>query len=142
MPKVFNVSKNQAIEKDRISAMMSFAGFDAVYNAIKTAEKFVNMRCTRADEIWENPTIIQDIASLIDRAAIVVCDCMKKNANVFYELGVAYALGKEVILIAQHESDIPFDVVHYRYIVYHNDAEGLGKLAGMIAGRVNTLRMA
>ena len=66
----------------------------------------------------------------------------EKNANVFYELGVAHALGKEVILIAQHESDIPFDVVHYRYIVYHNDAEGLGKLARMIAGRVKTLRMA
>lgn len=141
MPKVFNVPKNQAIEKDLISVMMPFAGFDAVYDAIKTAAKLANMRCTRADEIWENPTIIQDIASLIDRAAIVVCDCTKKNANVFYELGVAHALGKEVILIAQHETDIPFDVVHHRYIVYHNNAEGLEKLAGIIAGRVNTLRM-
>jgi len=65
----------------------------------------------------------------------------EKNANVFYELGVAHALGKEVILIAQHESDVPFDIVHHRYIVYHNNAEGLEKLSGIIAARVNTLRM-
>jgi len=51
MPKVFNVPKNQAIEKDLISVMMPFAGFAAVYNTIKTAAKLANMRCTRANEI-------------------------------------------------------------------------------------------
>ena len=93
-PKVFQLRAPQIVEQDLLSAMMPFAGFGGVYNAIQTAASNNQMRCHRADDIWENHAIIQDVVDLIDRSSIVVCDCTNRNPNVFYEIGVAHALGK------------------------------------------------
>ena len=41
-----------------------------------------------------------------------------KNPNVFYELGLAHALNKPVILVAQTLDDLPFDLRHLRTIIY------------------------
>lgn len=96
--------------------MMPFdAGFNAVYEAIRQASDSVGPRCRRADDIWENAAIIQDVVALIDRSRIVVCDCSGRNPNVFYEADIAHTLGSEVILITQSEHDIPFDLRHLRY---------------------------
>ena len=62
--------------------------------------------------------IIKDIWASIYRAKIIIADCTGKNPNVFYEIGVAHAIGKSVILITQNESDIPFDLRHLRYLIY------------------------
>ena len=70
------------------------------------------------------PWIIQDVVSLIDKSRVVICDCTGRNANVFYEIGIAHTLGREVILITQNEADIPFDLRHLRYVKYLNNAEG------------------
>lgn len=49
---------------------------------------------------------------------LVIADLTDSNPNVFYELGIAHTLGKEVIMIAQHVAIVPFDVGHVRYIRY------------------------
>jgi hypothetical protein len=46
---------------------------------------------------------------------------MDRNPNVFYELGLAHALKKPVVLISSHEKDVPFDVRHIRVIYYDKD---------------------
>lgn len=97
------------------------------------------MRCLRADDIWENEAIIQDIVTLINRSRIIVCDCSGRNANVFYEIGIAHTLGRNVILIAQSETAIPFDLRHIRYITYLNNGEGRGQLADRLRQRIQTL---
>jgi hypothetical protein len=53
------------------------------------------------------------------RSRVVICDCTGRNPNVFYEIGIAHTLGREVILITQNPEDIPFDLRHLRsaYIV-------------------------
>lgn len=40
----------------------------------------------------------------------------------FYELGLAHALGKQVILTTQDRADVPFDIQHRRYIRYDLNA--------------------
>jgi hypothetical protein len=87
----------------------------------------------------ENPAIIQDVVSLIDRSRIVVCDCTGRNPNVFYEAGIAHTLGREVILITQSANDIPFDLRHLRYIPYLNNNEGRLALADALQGRMQTV---
>jgi hypothetical protein len=67
-------------------AMMPFAGsFSAVYATLEGAAVSQGMRCKRADVVWDNHAIIQDVVQLIDQARVVVCDCTGKNPNVFYE---------------------------------------------------------
>jgi hypothetical protein len=120
--------------------MMPFdAAFNDVYNSIREAAGNVGLRCRRADDIWENAAIIQDVVSLIDRSRIVICDCTGRNPNVFYEAGIAHTLGREVILITQSEHDIPFDLRHLRYVRYLNNAEGRTALVEALQSRMHTL---
>ena len=139
-PKVFSVDSIRQQETDLVSVMMPFqAEFNAVYSALQAAASSVGLRCVRADDFWEHHAIIQDIVSLIARARIVICDCSGRNPNVFYEAGIAHALGKEVMLIAQSETDVPFDLRHLRYIRYLNNSEGLMRLSEAVQSRINTL---
>ena len=91
------------------------------------------------DDVWEAPEIMQDVVNLIDRSRIVVCDCTGRNPNVFYEIGIVHTLGREVILIAQTEADIPFDLRHLRHVHYLNNEEGLARLIGAVTDRINTV---
>lgn len=59
---------------------------------------------------------------------VVIADCTGRNANVFYELGLAHPLGKPVILLTQSEKDVPTDVIHIRYITYAPTVRGFAKL--------------
>lgn len=140
-PVVSQVSEIEAIDVNLVSAMMPFdASFGGVYGAIQMAAANLGMQCQRADNIWEHHAIIQDIVSLIDRSRIVVCDCTGRNPNVFYEAGIAHALGRDVILITRSEHDIPFDLRHIRYISYLNNGEGLAGLTLALQQRMQTLR--
>jgi hypothetical protein len=139
-PTVFQIPEHENLEPTLASVMMPFdAGFNSVYESIRIASEAAGLRCRRADDIWENPAIIQDVVALIDRSRIVVCDCSGRNPNVFYEAGIAHTLGREVILITQNEHDIPFDLRHLRYIRYLNNTEGRATLAQALQARMQTI---
>lgn len=127
-PSVFDVP-DTGIEPTLIAVMMPFEPqFTPVYDTIKAACSNAGLKAQRADDIWLNPSIIQDVFSLIFRSRAVICDYSGRNPNVFYEAGIAHTLGKTVIPITQHKSDIPFDVAHHRYIPYLPNGEGLNSL--------------
>jgi hypothetical protein len=65
----------------------------------------------------------------INRAAVIIAELTYKNPNVFYELGMAHVLGKDVILISQSEEVIPFDLRGVRQILYQDKPSGYEKLA-------------
>ena len=139
-PTVFQIPEHENIEPNLASAMMPFdVAFNTVYESIRQAADNVGLRCRRADDIWENAAIIQDVVALIDRSHVVVCDCTGRNPNVFYEAGIAHTLGREVILITQSEHDIPFDLRHLRYVKYLNNAEGRAALTIALQGRMQTI---
>jgi hypothetical protein len=82
---------------------------------------------------------MQDIVSLIDRSSVVIADCTDRNPNVFYEIGIAHTLGRNVIMIAQTKADVPFDLQHLRYVQYLNNGEGLASLAKAVRDRLEVL---
>ena len=137
-PTIFTVP-DEPVDPNLVAVMMPFEGFSGVYKAIKQACASAGLTCKRVDDIWENSELIQDIFSLICRSSIVVCDFTGRNANVFYECGIAHTLGKQVVPIAQHKSDVPFDVMHHRYLGYHPNVEGLADLRSKLADRLTTL---
>lgn len=139
-PTIFRITENEQIERDLLSVMMPFdARFDSVLQSIQAAARNAELRCLRADDIWEHDAIIQDVVSLIDRSRIVVCDCSGRNPNVFYEAGIAHTLGREVILITQSEADIPFDLRHLRHIQYLDNDQGRNELANELTQRIRFL---
>lgn len=93
--------------------------FDAYYSkVIKPAVAKGGLSAVRADEIYGTGAIIDDIHRSIMAAAVCIADVTGRNPNVSYELGMAHALGKPVLIITQDVKDIPFDYKHLRAITY------------------------
>lgn len=137
-PSVFSIPDGD-VENDLVAVMMPFAGFDGVYQSIKNACNNSGFRCLRADDIWDNSSIIQDIFSLIYRAKIIIVDFSGKNPNVMYETGIAHTLGKVVVPLAQVVNDIPSDMVHHRALIYLKNGEGLQALETELAKKLRTI---
>jgi hypothetical protein len=110
--------------------MMPFkAEMKHVYDeAIRPAAQSLNLSINRGDDFFTKHPIMTDIWSAIYHCRVVIADCTGKNANVFYELGLAHTIGKPVIMVAQNENDIPFDVQNYRRFIYSDTQEGIVKL--------------
>lgn len=137
-PSVFDIP-SVAINNNLVSIMMPFGGFDDVHNSIKTACSNAGFAFERADDIWENSTILQDIFSLIYRSSIVIVDFSNKNPNVMYEVGIAHTLGKIVIPISQSLEHIPSDLNGHRALIYLKNNEGLLNLSSQLSRKlVNT----
>jgi hypothetical protein len=123
-----------------VSVMMPFeAKFNPVIDAIREACESIELTCVRADDIWEQTAIIDEIFSLICRSGIVVCDLTDRNPNVLYEMGIAQTLGKPVVMVTQQDSDIPFDVKHHRYLKYLNNDQGRKEMRNSLAERLTTI---
>lgn len=104
--------------------------FNTIYrDHIKPSiEDIENLNCLRADDIYDNRPIIEDIWQHINEARILISELTGRNANVFYETGIAHTVGKEVILITQSMEDVPFDLKHLRCIVYEYTPRGIKNL--------------
>jgi hypothetical protein len=102
---------------DSCFVMMPFANpvggyYKTVYEpAIQKA----GLKPIRADaDIFGTGKIIDQIWSGINSAKVLVCELTSRNPNVFYELGLAHALQKPVVLVSSNEGDVPFDLKHIR----------------------------
>jgi hypothetical protein len=79
------------------------------------------------DQVWSG----------ISAAKILVAELTTKNPNVFYELGLAHALKKPVVLVSSNEDDVPFDLKHIRVIYYDvNDPFWGNKLIEKVAENI------
>lgn len=137
--KVF-ISKELPVNESLVAVMMPFdKSFDHVYTGIRTAASAANMICKRVDDIWENDHIIQDVIDLIIQAKVVVCDLTGRNPNIFYEMGIAHTLGKDVVMLTQKSSDVPFDVTHIRYIQYLGNEQGVDEMQAQLSLRLKGL---
>ena len=59
---------------------------------------------------------------------MMLADLTGKNANVLYELGLAHAIDKPVVLLSQSMDDVPFDLRALRVITYDVAHPGWGGL--------------
>src|SRR6516225_6485571 len=92
---------------------------------LKSVAQSLQMTIARADDFFTSGPIMIEIWSAIVKAKILIADCTGRNPNVFYEIGLAQALGKPVVLITQASDDVPFDLRQYRYIQYEFTPRGM-----------------
>jgi hypothetical protein len=85
------------------------------------------LACERGDDVFGGNVVMDDIRASIETAALVVADLTGRNANVFYEVGIAHAINKPVLLMAQSIEDVPFDLRNRRVLLYEYSLPG-GKL--------------
>ena len=86
----------------------------------KPAIEKAGLRPVRADaEIFATGKIMDQVWQGINAAKVLVAELTTRNPNVFYELGLAHALKKPVVLVSAKEEDVPFDLQHIRVIYYN-----------------------
>jgi predicted Rossmann-fold nucleotide-binding protein len=79
------------------------------------------LRGTEDSESMER--IIPRILQGIRRAAFVIADVSEDRPNVFYEIGFAQGLGKQVILTAKTGTVLPFDVADIPVIFWESQED-------------------
>ena len=93
--------------------------FEMTFHAIRRVAEELRLKCSRGDEEYRSSNILSHILSQIFRARLVIADVTGRNPNVFYELGIAHALGKPVLIISRSVEDVPFDLRSIRVLQYH-----------------------
>lgn len=111
----------------------------AVYNKIEEViTRDHNMKCLRADNIYTTGIIIQEIWTKICEAQIIIADATGKNTNVFYEMGLAHAIDKDIIILTQSMDYIPFDLQHRGILKY--DINKLDDLTDSLSKHIEKMK--
>ena len=92
---------------------------DSFYRkVIKPILKERNYQARRVDEMPLKEQIVERIIHSIEDSDMILCDLTSINPNVMYELGIAHSLTQRVIMIAQKDQKLPFDLKDYEVIFY------------------------
>jgi len=97
------------------------------------------LRCERADEIRGISIITHDIWEYVNRARFLIAELTDRNPNVFYELGLAHAISKDVILLTQSMDSVPFDLKALRCICYDFTPRGVAQLEKALTATIEVL---
>ena len=96
--------------------------FDGLYDDfIREVLTDVGFEVTRADEVTTSASIMSAVIGGIKESCVIVADLTDNNPNVYYEMGIAHALHKPVIYLAQDVDELPFDIKAYQVIHYTRD---------------------
>lgn len=86
--------------------------------AIRPALEESGFKPWKADEQISNIDIMCKICQAIQESGYVLANITDWNPNVVFELGLAYGLGRNVILIKHKKAEVPVDLKGLEYIEY------------------------
>lgn len=93
--------------------------YDKLYTNIRLICENNDIECQRSDEVVEPGFILKQILELILQSQLILAVIDGRNPNVFYEIGIAHALGKTVILLAEDtKANKVYDISYNRMILY------------------------
>lgn len=111
--------------------------FDDIYApAISNA----GLKPYRVDKDPSVRNIIDEIEKRIQMSMLCLADISIDNPNVWYELGYAFAIGKDVVMVCdESRNDFPFDISHKSVIAYKTESPRDFKiLEEQITNRINS----
>ena len=108
-------------------------GLAPIFRALKAVAQRHSLTIRRADSLAKPGSVVEHVWEEINNAEIVVADLTGANANVFYELGLAHAVGKPTILLSRSKLSGVFDVASLRQIRYQLSRSGLVKFKSEIS---------
>ena len=105
--------------KRQIFVIMMFDDehLDSAYKGVirPLGEEF-GYRVLRIDDIEDSGMITAQILESIAESEIVLADLTGARPNCYYETGVAYATGRELILTVRGKEEVHFDLSVHRFI--------------------------
>jgi hypothetical protein len=132
------IDKNKKVDEDLVFVIMPFnKEFNYTYEIVKGSIQDIGLKCRRGDEEKVSSNILSHIIQEMVQAKLIIADITGRNPNVFYELGIAHALDKPVLVISQSSAEIPFDLNYIRILLYNN---GLDLSKSLTKWLLSTLR--
>ncbi|MFN7984815.1 MAG: toll/interleukin-1 receptor domain-containing protein [Vicinamibacterales bacterium] len=122
-------------QKRTLFVIQSFTkGADEIYQLIAAAASDAHLSSVRADSLESAGSITAEIEKHLSAAAVIVADVTNATPNVMYELGLARAKGRPLILVASSSRDIPFDLAGLRVVIFDRTSPGdfLSRLSAAI----------
>ena len=122
--------------------VMSFkttAAYTDLKRAIEDACKQHGFAARRVDESNDTRRIIPEIIRGIRQSAFVIADVTEERPNVYWEIGLANGMDKDVIVVAKTGTTLPFDINDVPVIFWESFTEFQEKLAACI-GRLGPRR--
>lgn len=102
----------------------------------KYLEEKYKIRVERGDSHVLTKELLKKVSEQISEASFLIADVTGANANVFFELGIAYEKNKPVIFLTQDDpKDAPVDIRQFEVIRYD-----LGKHEDLLAKLDNAVR--
>lgn len=121
---------------------------DRLFRSCQNILGKINIFLRRTDNVVNKDDILMNIVHLIVQSEIILVNLNERNMNVYYELGIAHAIGKPTILLAQTEFSnndlkrVGFDIDH-KYIIPYSNEDTLEKeliiQIGLIRGQNDPL---
>lgn len=129
-------SSNQMAQPKTAFIMMKVAPTDAeaedVHETIKRTCERNGITAVRADDVEHSGKITEVVLTLIREKDVLICDLTNERPNVYYELGFAHGMKRQVILVAKDGTNVHFDVKDYNVIFYRNMSALEGKLSSRL----------
>lgn len=104
--------------------------------AIKRGCDAASVKAHRADEVEHSGSITALILDHIKRHRFLISDLTHERPNVYYEIGFAHGMQKEVILTAHKGTIIHFDIADYNVIFYASATELEERVAKRLRARI------
>lgn len=129
-----NFIEQFGIQKDKIKIKRNMALFltpfnmegDKLFFECQRILSGVNVFLQKTDNLVEKDDILMNIVSMIVQSEFIIVNINGRNPNVYYELGIAHALGKQTILLSKTNNDLEevgFDIRQKKIIMYKNMAD-------------------
>lgn len=107
---------------------------------IKPALKACQLESVRSDQIAEPGRVSERMFHEILNDQLCIAVLTGHNPNVFYELAVAQAAARPVVILIRRGESIPFDIKDFRCIEYDLEATNVAKYKKAIVQQVNDLK--
>lgn len=130
-------------EQPKAFIVMQFTDeFNSLYaEVIKPICEAYGYEVVRADNMYTNTQLIQDITTAIRESSLILADITPDNPNVYYEVGYAHALDKPTILLCDRTREkLPFDVSGFRCIFYENSISGKVKVENVLKRHLDAIK--
>lgn len=112
------------VDKNKVFILMPFHDrFYPTYKIISNVCNELRVNCVRADDVFSPGFILKQIIQEMLTSNIIIADIEGRNPNVYYELGLAHAFNKDVIILCKTMDKAPFDIKNQRMIIWNSEKE-------------------
>ncbi len=139
-----NFLRQFGLEKEQLAVRTGTAAFltpfdmqgNRLFSTCQSILGKADIFLRKTDNLVEKDDILMNIVTMIVQSEFILANIDGKNPNVYYELGIAHALGKPTILLSRSTynlNEIGFDIRQKRIIIYENNQDLESQLLSQIS---------